>query len=90
MATVFLILNVMHGGVRLGRKVYLVDMANSGNRAAYVAVSNTVIGVLMLAGGGVGLIGDWLGEAATVLMLGLVSLLATLYILRLPDVSEPE
>jgi hypothetical protein len=41
----------MHGGVRLGRKIYLVDMASGDNRAAYVAVSNTLIGVLMLAGG---------------------------------------
>jgi hypothetical protein len=90
MAAIFLILNVMHGGVRLGRKVYLVDMASGENRAAYVAVSNTVIGVLMLLGGLIGLIGDWLGAAATVLILGLLSLLATAYILRLPEVSEPE
>ncbi len=89
-AAIFLLLNVMHGGVRLGRKVYLVDMASGDNRAAYVAVSNTVIGVLMLAGGLIGLIGDWLGAAATVLMLGLLSLVAAFYIGRLPEVSEPD
>ena len=87
LAGIFLVLNVMHGGVRLGRKVYLVDMASGQNRAAYVAVSNTLIGVLMLAGGLVGLIGDWLGAAATVLILGLLSLIAAAYVLRLPDVS---
>jgi hypothetical protein len=90
LAMIFLILNVMHGGVRLGRKVYLVDMASGENRAAYVAVSNTVIGVLMLLGGLLGLIGDWLGPAATVLLLGLLSLVAALYILRLPEVSEAD
>jgi hypothetical protein len=89
LAAIFLVLNVMHGGVRLGRKVYLVDMASGDNRAAYVAVSNTVIGVLMLVGGLIGLIGDWLGAPATVLLLGLLSLLAALYIQRLPEVSEP-
>lgn len=89
MAAIFLVLNVMHGGVRLGRKVYLVDMATGDNRAAYVAVSNTVIGILMLAGGLIGLIGDTLGPAATVLILGLLSLLSTVYIRHLPDVSEP-
>jgi hypothetical protein len=88
LAVVFLLLNVMHGGVRLGRKVYLVDMASGENRAAYVAVSNTAVGVLMLAGGLVGLLGDWLGAAATVLILGGFSLLAALYVLRLPEVSE--
>ena len=88
LAAIFLILNVMHGGVRLGRKLYLVDMAGGDNRAAYVAVSNTVIGVLMLMGGLVGLVGDWLGAAAVVLLLGLVSLLAAVYIRSLPEVSE--
>jgi len=87
-AIIFLLLNVMHGGVRLGRKVYLVDMASGENRAAYVAVSNTVIGVLMLLGGLVGLLADWLGAASVVLLLGLLSLLAALFIRSLPDVSD--
>lgn len=90
MAAIFLLLNVMHGGVRLGRKVYLVDMATGENRAAYVAVSNTLIGVLMLVGGLIGLLGDWLGAAAILLLLGLLSLFAALYILRLPEVSEAD
>lgn len=88
LAAMFLLLNVMHGGVRLGRKVYLVDMATGENRAAYVAVSNTVIGVMMLVGGLIGLIGDWLGAAATVLILGLLSLFAAFTISRLPQVSD--
>ncbi|MDX1345816.1 MAG: MFS transporter, partial [Sedimenticolaceae bacterium] len=88
LAVIFLLLNIMHGGVRLGRKVYLVDMATGENRAALVAVSNTVIGVLMLAGGLVGLVGEWLGAAATVLLLGVLSLLAAIYISRLPQVSD--
>ena len=86
-AAVFLLLNIMHGGVRLGRKVYLVDMATGGNRAAYVAVSNTVIGVLMLAGGLIGLVASWLGTTAIVLILGLLSLVAAGYITTIPDVS---
>ena len=88
-ASIFLVLNVMHGGVRLGRKVYLVDMATAETRAAYVAVSNTAIGALMLFGGLIGLIGDWLGAPAILLLLGLLSLLAAVGALRLPDVSEP-
>ena len=62
-------------GVRLGRKVDPVDMADNENRAAYVAVSNTVIGIVMLSGGLIGLIGDKLGAAAIVLLLGRLSLL---------------
>jgi hypothetical protein len=90
MAALFLVLTVMHGGVRLGRKVYLVDMSDSEHRAAFVAVSNTVIGVLMLVGGLVGLLGDWLGPEAVILLLGVTALAAAAYTLRLPEVSEPD
>ncbi|GAB1259347.1 MFS transporter [Aurantivibrio plasticivorans] len=89
LAAMFLVLNVMHGGVRLGRKVYLVDMATADNRAAYVALSNTIIGLLMLLGGLTGLISDLLGSHVTVGLLGVVSLTAVFYIKFLPNVSEP-
>jgi hypothetical protein len=88
LAAIFLLLIVMQGGVRLGRKVYLVDMASSANRAAYIAVSNTAIGVLMLFAGLIGLLGDWLGAAAVVLLLGLLSLFAAAYLRGLPEVSD--
>ena len=87
-AVIFLLLNIMHGGVRLGRKVYLVDMAHTDNRAAYVAVSNTVIGVMMLVGGVIGFIGELLGAPAVLLLLGLLSLFAAGAALRLPEVSD--
>ena len=89
LALIFLLVNVMHGGVRLGRKVYLVDMATAETRAAFVAVSNTVIGVLMLAGGLVGLIADRFGVDAVLLLLGLGSLAAAVYSRALDEVSEP-
>lgn len=89
MALIFLVLNVMHAGVRLGRKVYLVDLAHAGNRAAYVAVSNTVIGLMMLLGGLAGLAADRLGSPAVILVLALVSLGAAAYVRALPEVSEP-
>jgi len=90
LAVIFLLLNVMHGGVRLGRKVYLMDMASGENRASYVAVSNTIIGIMMLLGGLIGLVGEWFGAPATLLFLGLLSLAAAIYIARLTEVSEPE
>ncbi|MET0067409.1 MAG: MFS transporter [Candidatus Thiodiazotropha sp.] len=87
-AAVMVALTVFHAGVRLGRKIYLVDMAGGGNRAAYVALSNTLIGIAMLGAGFVGLIGDWLGVAWLVLMLALAALLAAWYAWRLEEVSE--
>lgn len=84
---VFFLVAVAHSGVRLGRKVYLVDMANADTRSAYVAVSNTVVGAAMLLGGAIGVLADLLHTGAVVGLLGLVSLAAALYIARLPDVS---
>ena len=86
-AGLFLLIAVFHSGVRLGRKVYLVDMATQESRSAYVAISNTVIGAAMLAGGAVGLVADLLQSAAVIALLGVVSLFAAFYIARLPEVS---
>lgn len=88
MGLIYLMLIVAHSGVRLGRKVYLVDMAGEGNRAAMVAVSNTVIGLVMLAAGLVGVAAIWVGAAGVILLLALVSLLAAGYAWRLPEVSD--
>lgn len=53
-------LSIAHAGVRIGRKTYLVDMAEGNRRTEYVAVSNTIIGVLLL------LMGAFTGLLATV------------------------
>lgn len=86
-AGLFLLIATCHGGARLGRKVYLVDMADSETRASYVAVSNTLIGGIMLLAGSVGILGNWLSVGAIIGILGLISLLAAAFGLRLKDVS---
>lgn len=83
----FFLIATFHNGVRLGRKVYLVDMSSTDTRATYVAVSNTVIGAAMLAGGGFGVLADILDAAAVIGLLGLIALLSAVYIQRLPEVS---
>ena len=84
---VFFLITLAHGAVRLGRKVYLVDMANQDNRAQYVAVSNTVIGIAMLFGGIVGVIADVFDVQTVILLLSVIALATSIYIKRLPDVS---
>jgi len=76
---------VAHQGARVGRKTYLVDIATSETRASYVAVSNTVLGAFMLAGGGLGAIDARLGVTAVLAVLLLMSLAAVLASLRLPN-----
>ncbi|MEX0624229.1 hypothetical protein [Saccharospirillum sp.] len=78
---------VCHGGVRLGRKAYLVDMATESNRASYVAVSNTVIGIVMLFGGLTGVLGDLWSPLAVILVLSGLAFVAALMCVRLPAVQ---
>ncbi|WP_404340721.1 MFS transporter [Pseudoalteromonas mariniglutinosa] len=59
----YFLLTVAHQGVRLGRKTYLVDMAEGNKRTDYVSVSNTVIGVILLLLGSVGMLSDFLSIA---------------------------
>lgn len=68
--------SVAHDGVRVGRKTYLVDMATLDNRAEYTAVSNTVMGLFLLAGAGLGLVDAWLGVDAVLGLLLVFALLA--------------
>ena len=84
----YLILIIVHSGVRLGRKVYLVDLATAETRATYVAISNTVIGVAMLIGGLIGIIADVLATHYLILFLGLLALAAAISARRLPEVSQ--
>lgn len=86
-ATVFFVIGAAHSGVRLGRKTYLVDMARADNRATYVAVSNTLIGVFLLVGAVFGLLADLVGAPAVVLLLGLIALSGAVSAWRLPEVE---
>ncbi|MEJ6677376.1 MFS transporter [Parasphingorhabdus sp.] len=68
-------LMIAYQGVRLGRSTHLVDMANEDTRAAYTALSNTVIGLLLLAGGGFSLVANSFGgEMVLAIMAGMSGL----------------
>lgn len=60
---------ITHEGVRAGRKLHLTDMASDGNRARYTALSNSVIGLVLLVGGGLGTLSDMAGPALTLICL---------------------
>jgi len=52
---------ISYEGVRSARKVHLVDMADEDRRAVYTALSNTIIGVVLVAGGVLGVISQVIG-----------------------------
>ena len=45
-------LMIAYQGVRQGRSTHLVDMARADDRAAYTAVSNTIVGLVIIGAGG--------------------------------------
>lgn len=73
--TWFFLASVALAGVRVGRKTHLIDISNAQNRASHVAVSNTVIGVLILL---MGSALSWLAGGAVIHLLCLYALLSVL------------
>ena len=82
----YLVLSIAHAGVRIGRKTYLIDMAGGTKRTDYVAVSNTVIGVLLLVTGAVGAVASLVSVEAVLIVLGLMGAAGTVSALRLKEV----
>lgn len=80
-------LNIAHQGVRVGRKTYLVDMADGNRRTDYVAVSNTVIGVLLLITGIIGTLSSVIGISGVILVLSLMALAGSGLALTLDEVE---
>ena len=80
-------LMIAYQGVRLGRSTHLVDMATQETRAAYTALSNTIIGALLLLGGGFSLVAQFAGEAVVLSLLAVMSALALPVALGLEEVQ---
>lgn len=81
-------LTLMHTGVRVGRKTYVVDMAEGDKRTTYVAVSNSAMGLILLI---VGAISSALAVAHVFYALGFLALMGLVGVFagsRLPDVSH--
>lgn len=81
-------LMIAYQGVRLGRSTHLVDMADKDTRAAYTALSNTIIGLLLLAGGIFSLIANWFGGEVVLAIMAGMSGLAILAAWGLDEVQQ--
>ncbi|TVS06944.1 MAG: MFS transporter [Rhodobacteraceae bacterium] len=81
-------LMVAHQGVRLGRSTYLVDMVGSDLRAVYTAISNTVIGVILLASGLFGALAALFGAGATLAIFALMAACGAFVALGLKELGD--
>lgn len=84
----FFVLGVAHAGVRVGRKTYVLDMAGGNKRTDYVAVGNTLIGLLLLFTGLFGLLSAALGAAGMLVLLSGIGLCGALLSFTLTDVNS--
>lgn len=84
----YFVLGVAYNGVRIGRKTFIVDMAGNDRRADYVAVSNTLIGILLLLSSGLGFLTQAVSPLGMILIMGCIAFAGSLLGLWLPEVEE--
>lgn len=84
----FFLIGLSHTGIRNGRKTYLVDHADSNNRAQLVAVSNTLMGIILLMSGSFGLLAEALGVRSVILVFALFGIIGSIIAYALPETGD--
>jgi hypothetical protein len=84
----YFILSIAHSGVRVGRKTYVIDLATGNRRTDYVAVSNSVIGVLLLLVGSIGALSPVIGNAGVIVLLAMMGLAGAVLGTSLPETQD--
>ncbi|MCX7560566.1 MFS transporter [Sulfitobacter sp. F26204] len=84
---VLFVLMIAYHGVRQGRVIYLVDMAPKHNRATYTAVSNTMIGIVLLGSGVFGALASLAGAKATLLIFACMAFASIIVTKGLEDID---
>ncbi len=91
-ATVFVgayfLLTLLHSGVRVGRKTYVVDVAEGDLRTTYVAVGNTAMGVILLVVGGMSSALAVLGVQWALVFLAVLGVVGAVSAVTMPEVSR--
>lgn len=84
----YFLLTLLHTGVRVGRKTYIVDMAEGDRRTTYVAVSNSAMGVILLLVGAISSLLATVSVELALLFLAAMGLAGVFAARSLPDVSH--
>jgi MFS family permease len=84
----YFVLSMAHSGVRVGRKTYVVNLGSGNKRTDYVAIGNSLIGVLLLVAGAIGALAPLIGNSGVIALLAGMGLAGALFGLRLPDVES--
>lgn len=84
----YFLVTMLHTGVRVGRKTYVVDIAEGDRRTTYVAVSNSAMGLVLLVVGAISSALAGLGVEWALLFLAGLGVLGVVSSLRLPEVER--
>jgi MFS family permease len=84
----YFVLSIAHQGVRLGRKTYVVNMADGNKRTDYVSVGNTLIGVVLLLMGFVSSLEPLIGISGVICVLSGMGFVGSWMATRLPEVEK--
>ena len=84
----YFVLSVAHSGVRVGRKTYVVNLGSGNKRTDYVAISNSVIGLLLLVVGSVGALAPLVSNAGVIGLLALMGMAGALLGTTLPSTDR--
>lgn len=83
----FFVLAMAHSGVRIGRKTYVLDLAGGEKRTDYVAVGNTIIGLILLISSAVGALSSIIGPSGVLLVLAAFGFAGVALSFTLPQVE---
>lgn len=84
----YFLLTLVHTGVRVARKTYVVDVATGDERTTYVAVSNSAMGLVLLLVGAISSAIATFGIEWALLFLAGMGVLGVVSSTRLPEVSH--
>lgn len=79
---------IAYAGARAGRKTHLTDMETGGRRAEYAALSNSIVGILLIAGGAFGFLADVAGPEATLAAFAVLAAVGAVAALCLSEVQR--
>ena len=89
-AFIILLVSIAHNGVRVGRKTYIVNIAEGNRRITYVSASNTVIAIVLLLVGGMTSLLSTLSITWAIGILGVMGFVGSYLSHHLPDARESE
>lgn len=87
-SAVLFVLMIAYKGVRIGRSTHIVDMGGQDTRAAYTALSNTVVGGLLLLAAGFGAVASLAGTWVVIAVFAVMCLGAAVVAAGLHEVQQ--